>query len=190
MELKKLTNYLRDEEEEFAGVLEAKTNSSIAARQKATQEALQKAIVRSKDVDRLYEGLYENMVNGKVTEQRYMHMSQKYELERGELQDKIKNYRVELLGLEDVRHEKEHFLSAIRTFMRMQTLTPVLLRELIDKIEVHRIEGTGKNRTQQITIHYKFIGAPEIPAGPKNERLKLDTRRGVAVEYLPNTVTA
>lgn len=44
--------------------------------------------------------------------------------------------------------------------------------------------------TQQITIHYKFIGAPEIPAGPKNEHLKLDTRRGVAVEYLPNTVTA
>ena len=69
MELKKLTNYLRDDEEEFAGVLEAKTNSSIAAQQKATQDALQKAIVRSKDVDRLYEGLYENMVNGKVTDQ-------------------------------------------------------------------------------------------------------------------------
>ncbi|MBQ7699974.1 MAG: DUF4368 domain-containing protein, partial [Clostridia bacterium] len=150
----------------------------------------QKAIVRSKDVDRLYEGLYENMVNGKVTEQWYMHMSQKYEIERGELQDKIKNYRIQLLGLEDIRHEKDHFLSAIRTFMRMQTLTPVLLRELVDKIEVHRIEGTGKNRTQRITIHYKFIGALEIPAGSKSANHKLDTRRGVAVEYLPNTVTA
>ena len=100
----------------------------------------------------------EYMVNGKVTDQWYMHMSQKYELERSELQDKIKNYRVQLLGLEDVRHEKEHFLAAIRTFMRMQTLTPVLLRELIDKIEVHRIEGTGKNRTQRITIHYNYQG--------------------------------
>ena len=140
--------------------------------------------------DRLYEGPYENMVNGTVTEQWYMHMSQKYELERGELQDKIKKYRVELLNLEDVRHEKDHFLAAIRTFIRMQTLTPVLLKELIDKIEVHNIEGKGKNRTQRITIHYKFIGALEIPATPVQNCLKLNTRRGVAVEYLPNTATA
>ncbi len=190
MELKRLTDFLRDDEDSFADLLESKTNSDIAAQQKATQEALQKAIVRSKDVDRLYEGLYENMVNGKVTEQWYMHMSQKYEIERGELQDKIKQFRMRLLNLEDIRHEKDHFLSAIRTFMEMQTLTPVLLRELIEKIEVYNIEGTGKNRTQRIKIHYRFIGALEIPATPLQNFHKLNTRRGVAVEYLPHTVTA
>ena len=130
------------------------------------------------------------MANGTVTEEWYMHMSQKYELERGELRDKIKQFRMRLLNLEDIRHEKDHFLSAIRTFMKMQTLTPVLLRELIEKIEVHNIEGTGKNRTQRIKIHYRFIGALEIPATPLQKFHKLDTRRGVAVEYLPNTVTA
>ena len=190
MELKRLTEFLKDDEDSFADLLESKTNSGIAAQQKATQEALQKAIVRSKDVDRLYEGLYENMANGKVTEQWYMHMSQKYEIERGELQDKIKQFRMRLLNLEDIRHEKDHFLSAIRTFMKMQTLTPVLLRELIEKIEVHNIEGTGKNRTQRIKIQYRFIGALEIPATPLQKFHKLNTRRGVAVEYLPNTVTA
>ena len=119
-----------------------------------------------------------------------MHMSQKYELERGDLQDKIKRYRMELLNLEDVRHEKDHFLSAIRTFMKMQTLTPVLLRELIEKIKVYNIEGTGKNRTQRITIHYRFIGALETSATPVQKFHKLNTRRGVVVEYLPNTVSA
>ena len=95
-----------------------------------------------------------------------------------------------LLNLEDIRHEKDHFLSAIRTFMEMQTLTPVLLRELVDKIEVHRIEGSGKNRTQRITIHYKFIGELEIPEEPKHKNYKLDTRQGVSVEYLSGPVTA
>lgn len=130
------------------------------------------------------------MASGKITDEWYMHMSQKYEIERGELQDRIRKHREELLKLEDIRHEKDHFLSAIRTFMQMQTLTPVLLRELIEKIEVHRIEGTGKNRTQRITIHYKFIGALEIPAGSKSNNHKLDTRRGVAVEYLANAAIA
>lgn len=190
MELKRLTELLKDDEDSFAELLESKTNSSIAAQQKAVQEALHKATIRGKEAERLYEGLYENMVNGKVTEQWYMHMSQKYEVEREELQTKIKQYRMELLSLEDIRHEKDHFLSAIRSFMNMQTLTPVRLRELIEKIEVHNIEGTGKNRTQRITIHYRFIGTIEIPAAPKHKHFKLDTRQGVAAEYLPNTATA
>ena len=33
--------------------------------------------------------------------------------------------------------------------MEMKTLNPVILRELIEKIEVYQIEGTGKNRTQR-----------------------------------------
>ncbi|MBO4861185.1 MAG: DUF4368 domain-containing protein [Clostridia bacterium] len=74
--------------------------------------------------------------------------------------------------------------------MEMQTLTPILLKELIEKIEVPNIEGTGKNRTQRITIHYRFIGALEIPESRHYKHLKLDTRQGVAVEYLPNTATA
>ena len=132
MELRRLAIFLRDDEEAFAELLESKTNSSIAKQQKSTQDELQKATVRSKEVERLYEGLYENMVNGKITEQWYMHMSQKYELEREELQVKIKQYRVELLNLEDIHHEKDHFLHAIRTFMEMQSLTPLLLKELIE----------------------------------------------------------
>ena len=54
MELKRLTEFLRDDEDSFADLLESKTNSDIAAQQKAAQEAFQKAIIRSKDVDRLH----------------------------------------------------------------------------------------------------------------------------------------
>ena len=38
----------------------------------------------------------------------------------------------------------------------MKTLNPVILRELVEKIEVYQIEGTGKNRTQRVVIHYRF----------------------------------
>lgn len=45
----------------------------------------------------------------------------------------------------------------------MKTLNPVILRELIDKIEVHQIGGTGKNRTQHGIIHYRFVDCLQIP---------------------------
>ena len=84
-----------------------------------------------------------------------------------------------------MKTNKDTFLHAIRKFMEMKTLTPMLLHELIDKIEVHQIEGTGKNRTQRIVIHYRFVGCIDIPSVPKRPHYTLDSRKGVAVEYLP-----
>ena len=72
----------------------------------------------------------------------------------------------------------------------MDKLTPMLLKELIEKIEVHNIVGKGKNRSQEITIHYRFLGVIEIPTDETYEPLKLDTRQGVAVEYIPNAASA
>ena len=47
--------------------------------------------------------------------------------------------------------------------MEMKTVTAEILHELIEKIEVHQIVGTGKSRVQQIVIHYRFVGCIEIP---------------------------
>ena len=77
---------------------------------------------------------------------------------------------------------KDRFLHAIQKFMEMQTLTGQLLRELIDHIDVYETEGTGKNRTQRIVIHYKFVGVIEIP--DSGDIYTADTRKGVAVEYI------
>ena len=66
--------------------------------------------------------------------------------------------------------------------MEMKKLTAPLLPELIDKITVYGTECVGKNRSQRIIIHYKFIGYIEILKCGKNYRA--DTRKGVAVEYV------
>ena len=47
---------------------------------------------------------------------------------------------------------------------------------------MYETEGTGKNRTQRIMIHYKFVGVIEIPDSGDN--YTADTRKGVAVEYV------
>ena len=69
--------------------------------------------------------------------------------------------------------------------MEMETLTAPLLHELIDHIDVFETEGIGKNRTQRIIIYYRFVGYIEIPDTPFRDNFKADTRKGVAVEYVP-----
>ncbi len=68
--------------------------------------------------------------------------------------------------------------------MEMKELTPALLNELIERIEVYETEGTGKNRTQRIMIYYRFVGYIEISGGDRKTHHTAETRKGVAVQYL------
>ncbi len=182
LELRSLAGFLVEDEEAFADILEAKTNKSILNQQKFLESSIDKATARTKEVALMYEKLFEKHINGIVNEESFMQLSQKYETERDELKVKIRQYKEELSEIENLRTSKEQFTFAVRKFMQMETLTPALLNELIEKIEVHSIEGKGKNKTQRIVIHYRFIGVIENPV--KEENIVLEARQGVAVEYL------
>ena len=125
---------------------------------------------------------YEDNVSGKVTDEWFLQLSHKYEVERMELKAKIADLHERINNLGTMQQNKDHFIGAIRKFMEMEKLTAPLLRELIDEITVDEIEGVGKNRDQRITINYKFIGQIELLKSGKN--YKEDTRKGVAVEYI------
>ena len=181
-ELRRLAEYLTHDEEAFADLLEQKTNKDLMRERKATESTLQAAIARNNEVSRLYERIYEDNVNGKVTDERFMQLSHKYDAEQSDLKKQILALREHLSELDGMKTSKDNFIKAVRRFMEMQTLTPAMLHELIDKIEVHHITGTGKSRVQQIVIHYRFVGCVEIPDAPQVHHT-LDTRQGVCVTY-------
>lgn len=189
-ELRLLADCFRYDQERFAALLEEKTDSDRVKEQEMTESELQQSIVRSEKVTKLYEKLYEDNAEGKVSDEWFMQLSHKYEVERMELKEKISDLRQKLNDLDAMRQNKDNFLSAVRKFMEMETLTAPLLRELIDRIEVYEVEGSGKNRTQRIVIHYRFVGYIELPEDKLNPPVKAETRQGVAVRYLTNRQTA
>ncbi len=184
MELQYISRVLEDYEEELIEALEKKTNADSIKEKKLIEAELQKAVARNERVASLYEKLYEDNAEGKVTDEWFMQLSHKYEVERMELKAKIVDYKEQLQKLAESNHNKESFIAAIRKFMEMREITPALLKELIEKIEVYETEGVGKNRTQRIVIHYRFVGCIEISACPKKSRYIAETRKGVAVNYL------
>ena len=126
--------------------------------------------------------------NGKVTDDWFMRLSHKYEVEQEELKKQMFDLKNKIERLDTVQNSSGSFIRAIRKFMTMQTLTPIVIQELIDKIEVFPIEGTGKNRTQRLVIHYRFVGCIDLPSIVPKHTYKLDSRQGVAIEYLPSAV--
>ena len=60
-----------------------------------------------------------------------------------------------------------------------------MLHELVERIDVYHIQGTGKNRTQRLVIHYKFVGVLDLPHSPVLPgNVVLNSRQGVEIEYL------
>ncbi len=181
-ELRRLASLLEHDEAAFAALLQQQSEKEQEVERKRIQADLQKVTSRSEQLVMLYEKLYEDNLSGKVTDEWFAQLSQKYDRERLECKAKIAEYRIQLNELELQKRGIELFTSAIRKFMEMETLTAPLLWELIDHIDVYETEGYGKHRTQRVTICYRFVGYLEVPV-PDNVLLALDMRRGVRVNY-------
>ena len=190
LELRRMAEFLHDDEQAFADILAQKSGAELMKEQKRNAGELQKAIVRNDTVSRLYEKLYEDNATGKVSDEWFMQLSHKYEVERMELKAKISELRSKLMQSDEQQKECENFTTAVRKFMQMEHLTAPLLRELIDHIDVFETQGVGKNRTQRIVIYYRFIGYIELPEVSHYDNYKADTRKGVAVEYVSKALTA
>ena len=78
----------------------AKVAENDRVRKKRELEGL---LARDKELDMLFERLYEDNVSGKIDDARFAKMSKRYEQEQGENAGRIKTLRLELKKLEDKR---------------------------------------------------------------------------------------
>ena len=187
LELRRLALLLKEDEAAFAELLARETDREILAKRKHLESELQQALLRNDTVSQTVQKLYEDNVSGKVSDEWFLQLASRYETERMELKAKIGSIRDELSAMGTAQKGRDTFLAAVRRFMDMETLTAPLLQELIDRIEVHEVEGRGKNRTQRIVIYYRFVGYLDLPeAAPVTE----NTRKGVVVSYLSKALPA
>lgn len=104
MELFKLATYLDHDENAFAELLEHKSNKDSMVERKAAESALAAATARSQELLRLYERVYEDNVNGKVTDDWFMRLSHKYEVEQEELKKQMFDLRNKIERLDTAQN--------------------------------------------------------------------------------------
>ena len=154
------------------------------------ESELQKAIARNETVSRLYMKTFEKNEAGEMSDDWFLEMSHRYEVERLELKAKINDLRIKLSEIDRDEYNKDCFIKAVRKFMEMETLTAPLLQELIDHIDIYETNGVGNNRTQRIVIYYRFVGYIEIPEIFTRDNYVANTRQGVSVEYIPKALSS
>ena len=144
---------------------------------------------RCRELDELFTKTYEDNASGKLSDDRYMMLSKRYDDEQTKLKKKIKTLQAEIEAENKHKQSAASFLRTVRKYTDMTELDPFIVNELVEKIIVHQAHGTGKNRTQQLEIHYNFVGVldvPEVEEVPNS--VVVDTRQGVAVEYVTRKI--
>lgn len=134
-------------------------NRGLAKRQKTLADAEK----RITELDTIFKRLYEDTISGKLSDERFQKLSADYEKEQHQLQEVAAVLRGEIEAEEQKSANVERFLSVVERYTEIPELTPCILHEFVEKIVVHAAsDPKGKNRTQEIDIYYKGIGALEV----------------------------
>jgi DNA invertase Pin-like site-specific DNA recombinase len=156
--IRDVSAYAREYEDEFVRrVMEqdmARAKKELAAKRKE----LDKAARRISALDGLFKRLYEDNVSGRLSDERFEKLSADYETEQKQLTDRAAVLEAEIAEQGEKAANVGKFLATVRKYTDIQELTPTLLREFVDKIIVHEPDRSSGKRTQQVDIHYNFIG--------------------------------
>ena len=186
-EIRRLTKFASLYEDEFVKAVIGHSQQAEQTDRKLKEKELQTLLARDEELDGLFERIYEDNVSGKLSDDRFAKMSRRYEDEQKELAEKIKNLRSEIEKQRSRSMTTDMFIGLVRKYTRARKLTPRMLNELIEKIEVFNAEKIDGVWEQRLRIHYNCVGTIEIPTVlplPIPE-VSVNTRKGVVVNYAP-----
>ena len=186
-EIRRLTKFASLYEDEFVKAVIGHSQQAEQTDRKLKEKELKTLLARDEELDGLFERIYEDNVSGKLSDDRFAKMSRRYEDEQKELSEKIKKLRSEIEKQSSRSMTTDMFIGLVHKYTRARKLTPRMLNELIEKIEVFNAEKIDGVWEQRLRIHYNCVGTIEIPTVlplPIPE-VSVNTRKGVVVNYTP-----
>ena len=145
-------------ENQFRKVLGAKQKAEVKKELSAKKKLLSKSESRIKELDLLFQRIYEDNVSGKISDERFQMLSANYETEQAELKQIIEKLSAEISKTEEQSDNVERFISKVHRYFDLQELTPSVLNDMVKRVYVHAPQTIDGKRTQEIDIVYDLVG--------------------------------
>ena len=159
-----MTAFARGHEDEFLQLITNNFEKELNKELRDCRKEFDQAKARISKLDTIIQRLYEDNVEGKISDERFMELSADYEQEQRELKDRAAALQEELSKSQAATVNAEKFMGIVRKHLAFEELTPTLLREMIEKIVVHECSyDENGTRRQDIEIYYSFVGKIDLP---------------------------
>ena len=136
-------------------------NLQLSADKEQQKKELRQCKQRVSEIENLYAKLYEDLTRELITEKRFQMLSARYDSEQEELIAKIKELEKSAIADKEQLSSIEQFAEQISGYAGITELNFKIINQLIEKILVSEPVEIDGQKTQRLTIHYKFIGALE-----------------------------
>ena len=164
-ELRRITAYAREHEDDFVQLVTRQSEKELNRQLRDSNRELAQAEARIQKLDVIMQRLYEDNVDGKISDERFSRMAKTYEDEQRQLESRKVELDAFIATAKEQRLNVDSFLDMIRKYTDITELTAEIIRSFVEKIEVMKPEKVPGTRTkkQTIVIHWNFIGVVEIP---------------------------
>ena len=157
--LQTVNQYAAANEKDFTRQINDMYSAQQADNVKSGRKKLKSSQSRHAELDKLIQRIYEDNVLGKINDKRFEVLSNQYEQEQAELEQLISQLQTDLEAFDDSTDRAAKFLELTRRYKDFTELTPTMLHEFIDRIEIHeRADKRAKVTTQKVDVYLNFIG--------------------------------
>ncbi len=171
-ELKRITAYARSHESDFVELVTKHNEKELSRNLRDSNRELEQVKVRIAKLDTIIQRLYEDNIDGKISDERFARMSETYDAEQAQLEQRVKELQDFIDKAKEQTMNVDSFLSMVRKYTDITELTGEIIRSFVEKIEVYqpeKVPGTGTKK-QTICIHWNFIGAVDVPDVQEKEK--------------------
>lgn len=171
-ELKRITAYARAHESEFVELVTKQNEKELARLMRDSNRELAQAKERIGKLDTIVQRLYEDNIDGKISDERFTRMSATYEAEQKQLEARVYELETAIAEAHEQRLNVDSFLGMVRKYTDVTELTAEIIRSFVEKIVVKKPEKIPGTRTkkQTLVIWWNFIGVVDIPKDPSEQR--------------------
>lgn len=163
-EIRKVTAFAKDHEDEFVDLVLKKKTSELNQVLRSRKKELEDSKNRIEKLDSIVQNLYEDNLEGKISDQRFEKMAKSYDEEEISLQKRIAELEKTITKSQEEELNVESFLKLVRKYTDIKELDPEIIRTFVEKIYVEQSEKVpGTNlKKQTIWIYWNFIGKIDI----------------------------
>ena len=161
--IRRVTAFARDHEDEFVEMVTKKTRIELDKSMRDGKRELEQSQARIKKLDEIIQRLYEDNIEGKISDERFAKMTANYETEQQNLESRVAELKSTMTSEKESALGVDHFLTLVRKYTDIKELTAEIIREFVEKIYVYKAERTVGRRVQRIKIVYNCIGEFDPP---------------------------
>mgnify|MGYP000786504883 CR=1 FL=1 len=168
--LHNVTAYAREHEGEFVEMITKKSKAEVDRSIRDSKRELEQSLARIHKLDEIIQRLYEDNVEGKISDERFIKMSESYEAEQKTLEHRVVELRSTISAEQESTVNVDRFLTLVRKYTDIQELNAEIIREFVERIEVYKAERVCGKKVQRIRIVWNCIGEFNPPLPKDDEK--------------------